>query len=72
MKPFILRYGLQRSVIFQEDKGKEIEYCPQTEVCILTEDRSMAIEHQDLIIDSTGSITTFARKDTTNDEPTDR
>jgi hypothetical protein len=73
MKPFILRYGQKRSVVaFQENKGKKIEYCPQTEACILSEDRSMAIEHKHLTINATGSITTFAKGDTTTDESTDR
>lgn len=71
MKPFILRYAQPRSGAAEEGV-RGIEYCTQSEANILTEDRSLAIEHKDLGVRSTGTLITEAQTDPTRDESTDR
>ena len=71
MKPFILRYAQARSGAAEEE-GRGIEYCTQSEVNILKEARSLAIEHKGLGVRSTGTLITEAQTDPTRDESTDR
>ena len=71
VKPFTLRYAQPRSAAAEEGV-RGIEYCTQSETNILTEDRSLAIEHKDIAVRSTGTLITRAQTDPTNDESTDR